>query len=404
MPTNQENFTHFAGSLTSQSNYITLGVGYAITQAWRRLIRDPDDISLTGRIYEATIRKLAGSWQASWQDWADVELASAYMAGLRHTEAELQQLRAQNPGFDPGKPNNPLGNYNPFVSGSAALQPTPDFPDRIRSMFGRYPDHTTFYGMFRRAAYFRLEGTHLQIMRAGNDIWRRIATEAGQSMFREADEFTRRTLAQAMLDRFADSGLQAITYSNGRRVSLDAYAEMVGRTMSGRCAVQASLNRFAEYGYDLVQVTSHTIACPLCLPWENAILSQSGKAPGYPTLEAAIAAGLFHPNCAHDIIAVIPGLSPTQQLTRLDPAMQNLVDQHGYSEAQAIAYNAQQRQRYNERKIREWKRREVVALDDHKRAAAKTKVREWQAAQRAHLNKYQFLPRKYAREQIKRAH
>ena len=401
---NQENFARFGDPLTDEGVTVVLGVGMALTEAWRRLIRNPDDISTTGNIYDTTIRRLADGWRRAWQDWADDDLAEAYLDGLRHTESELQALKANNQGFDPGSPRNTLSNRVPLVTGTESLYPMPDIPERIKAMFGRYPDHTTFYGQFRRAAYYRLEGTHLQIMRAGNDLWRQIATEAGQSMFREGDIFTRRNLAQGMLDRFADRGLQSVVYSNGRRMSLDAYAEMASRTMSGRCAVQSSLNRFAEYGYDLVRITSHVIACPLCRPWEGVTLSQSGATPGYLTLDEAIAAGLFHPNCAHDVIAVIPGLTSAQQEARMHPDMQALVDEHGYSEAQGMAYKAQQQQRYNERKIREWKRRDAVALDDHNQAMARAKVRDWQAAQRSHLKDNPFLPRKYQREQVKRAH
>jgi hypothetical protein len=237
-------------------------------------------------------------------------------------------------------------------------------------------------------------------MRAANDLFRDVAVQAGEQRFKESDIFTRRQLSQDMLNDFAQRGVQSITYKNGKKVSIEAYSEMVGRTMSGHAAVQASLNRYEEYGYDLVRVSSHFRACPLCVPWEGQILSQSGLDYNYSSLDDAIASGLFHPNCAHDITAYFPGLSPDQEL-RVDPEEQKLINQHGYKKAQEIAYKAQQQQRYIERNIRNWKMKEITALDDAAKAKAHRKVLEWRKAQRNHLAKNPFLPRKYEREAVK---
>jgi len=55
-------------------------------------------------------------------------------------------------------------------------------------------------------------------------------------------------------------------------------------------------------GGDLVKVSTHNGACPRCAPWQGKILSISGKDSGYPSLDQAKAAGLFHPNCAHCLL------------------------------------------------------------------------------------------------------
>jgi len=118
------------------------------------------------------------------------------------------------------------------------------------------------------------------------------------------------------------------------------------------------------------------------------------------TLQEAIAAGLFHPNCAHDLNPYFPDLSPDRLPPRVDPAEQKLIDQHGYKKAQEIAYKAQQQQRYIERQIRNWKMKEVTALDPAEQIKAHKKVLEWQRAQREHLKQNPFLPRKYEREGV----
>jgi len=73
----------------------------------------------------------------------------------------------------------------------------------------------------------------------------------------------------------------------------------VARTTTMEAHLQGTANRLVEQGHDLVKVSTHRGACELCQPWQGKILSITGKTEGYPTLEEAKAAGLFHPNCRH---------------------------------------------------------------------------------------------------------
>lgn len=77
------------------------------------------------------------------------------------------------------------------------------------------------------------------------------------------------------------------------------YTEMVARTTTMEAHLQGTANRLVEQGHDLVKISTHLGACELCQPWQGKILSITGKTEGYPTLEEAKAAGLFHPNCRH---------------------------------------------------------------------------------------------------------
>jgi len=115
------------------------------------------------------------------------------------------------------------------------------------------------------------------------------------------------------------------------------------------------------------------------------VLSLTGRTPGYPTVDQARAAGLFHPNCRHSLGAYIPGLTEPMRQTR---------DAEGYQE--------RMQQRYMERQIRKWKLREAVALDDEARRQARAKVREWQARIRQFVAEHD-RKRLYYREQIGKA-
>jgi hypothetical protein len=259
--------------------------------------------------------------------------------------------------------------------------------------------HNSMLDILQQSASSTLAKTDLQILRASNDIYRQAAVTAGSINFREGDLLTRQSAAQSMMDKFNQEKITAITYKNGTKMPIDSYSEMAGRTMSGNAAVQANLNRYQEYGFDLFKITSHFQTCPLCAPWENRVVSIDGRNPKYPTLTDAIATGYGHPNCIHNITPWREGFPVTQP--RLDPEHQRLIDKHGHKKAQEIAYQAQQRQRAIERKIKDWKMREVTTLDPKTAAQAKSKVQQWQMAQRDHMKANQFLRRDYARESIK---
>lgn len=73
------------------------------------------------------------------------------------------------------------------------------------------------------------------------------------------------------------------------------------------------------------------------------------------------------------------------------------VTRPGGTEPSEVGYEATQQQRYQERKIREWKRRQAVAGSDEESKYAKGKVREWQGNVREHV-KVHGLDRRYYRE------
>lgn len=391
---NQTTYEYFGQLLAEAAEDVTLAIGSAITWAVKRVIVDPSRVYRDEDKYMSRVEQAAGQWRVDWQAWAQEDLANAYLQGIQHTDAELKALKTKR---------EPQDVQLIRALGPRQIRNRPIITEKIEGKFKDYPNHLTMYGVFQAAAYDALERTHVQIMRESHDLYRDVAVMAGEQRFREGDEFIRREASQLMLNEFAEKGLQAITYRDGRRMSLDAYAEMVGRTMSGQAAVQASLFRYQEFGYDLVRVSQHFRTCHMCAPWEGKILSQSGESERYPHLQDAIDDGLFHPNCAHDISPYIPGVSPELELMA-HPEEKRLIEEHGYGKAQEIAYNAQQQQRYIERKIRRWKRGVVTAMTEEERAAAEGKVKEWQKRMREHLKEHPYLPRKYKREQPFNAH
>jgi hypothetical protein len=101
---------------------------------------------------------------------------------------------------------------------------------------------------------------------------------------------------------YLKEGFVALVDRGGRKWSLEAYANMLTRTMLVKTANEGTSARLRAFGEDLVQVSKHFGACPLCDPWGGEILTLTGKHPKYKSVDDARENGLFHPNCRHRLL------------------------------------------------------------------------------------------------------
>jgi len=146
-------------------------------------------------------------------------------------------------------------------------------------------------------AYQRFEDVVQVIGRQVNDIYRELALENVRGTVVGYD--TWKQTARRYREQLAERGVTGFKDRTGRMWNMRTYTEMVARTTTMEAHLQGTANRLAEQGHDLVKVSTHLGACPLCEPWQGKVLSITGKTEGYPTLEEAKAAGLFHPRCRH---------------------------------------------------------------------------------------------------------
>ena len=110
---------------------------------------------------------------------------------------------------------------------------------------------------------------------------------------------TTREVSKRIVADLRKRGLTAFVDKRGREWNLRNYADMVAQTTTMEAELQGTANRLLEAGEDLVQISEHLDECERCRPWEGKIISLTGATKGYPTLEEAKAAGLFHPRCLH---------------------------------------------------------------------------------------------------------
>ncbi len=141
-----------------------------------------------------------------------------------------------------------------------------------------------------------------------------------------------------------DVGITAFIDKRGRSWNMASYTDMLCRTSSMQIFHQAKTNEYLAHGEDLVIVTSHTPTCAKCAPWNGKILSLTGETPGYPTMEEAKAAGLFHPNCRHtyglyvedDGAQGLEGGSATEPERNTTTSKQAGIEEPVFSEAESI--------------------------------------------------------------------
>lgn len=248
----------------------------------------------------------------------------------------------------------------------------------VVSDFGKIDEATI--ANYAKALKGNLNGTHLRLVRATDDVYRRAVSRGVETVLTGTG--TRIQGSQRVLNEFANKGVTGFVDKSGRSWSLRTYAEMATRTVSARARIDGSLNRFQQNGEDLVVVSAHAESCPLCDPWEGRVLSISGNSEEYPSVAEAEATQLFHANCSHNVTLYIEGLTDKPEPQPGD----NL-------------YEERQQQRYLERGVRKWKRREVAAMTDDEVKKAKTYIRKWQGKQRDLLEGTDRY-RKYERESI----
>jgi len=78
------------------------------------------------------------------------------------------------------------------------------------------------------------------------------------------------------------------------------YSELVAQTASRDAATEGTVRTAVALGMDLVRMSVHTGACPMCIPLQGKIYSISGRNPNFPPLTDDVRTPL-HPRCGHSI-------------------------------------------------------------------------------------------------------
>lgn len=261
-----------------------------------------------------------------------------------------------------------------------------------------HPPEESFFGVnekklqaMKEVVSHDLQKAQHAVLRRMDDVYRSTVYNAQVQMAAGA-----KTLDQAidMATRdFLNAGINCIEYSNGRRVNIASYVEMALRTASHRALLLGEGKKRDEWGIHTVVVSAHANTCPLCAPWQGKVLvddvfshgsADEAKELGYPLLSTAMKAGLLHPNCRHTISTYFPGITQLPEVPDTDKALDT--------------YQAEQKQRDLERKIRKWKRKEEGSCDPVNISQARKKVKQYRDELEEHMDRHPELRRDYDRE------
>jgi hypothetical protein len=185
-----------------------------------------------------------------------------------------------------------------------------------------YP--TEFSKINRRAIQLLVDNTKSDFDNALGFVGRQIKDDLRQANLQAiADKISSGTTIdktrKILAEKYASQGLAAIKYKRGGRdafMSLDAYAGLVARSTTAEATNTACQKQVEEFGDDLVQMTTHANACPICVSLEGRVYSISGKHPDYPALDLAYSDGYanIHPNCGHRLVPYIADLKTPEEI------------------------------------------------------------------------------------------
>lgn len=211
----------------------------------------------------------------------------------------------------------------------------------------------------------------------------------------------------AGVKKVAADGLSVIQFP-GRKDQLDVAIRRTLLTGVNQTVGQLQVTRADELGQDLVAVSAHigarnTGAGPANhANWQGKVYSRSGASRGYqPFVETTgygTGPGLMGWNCRHSFYPFFEGISENAySKAELESYATKTVKYNG---EELSVYEATQKQRAIERKIRYWKRQEEALKAAKKDASQQTaKVRQWQGEMRS-FTKQTGLMRQSERERV----
>lgn len=342
--------------------------------------------------YRKRNKELVAAYSKPIQEAIERELSSNYSKGEDRIQKFLQKIKRH---FNKKIPKT-SGIVLP--SDTSYTQQIRDHVAKVTGMPKKVPPETNFFGVNDKKLEALIKSVNNDLEKAQYSVLRQMDDVYRQTIFKSHTylQSGSKSLYQAIdlaTKDFLDKGINSIKYRNGARVNIASYAEMALRTANHRAMLLGEGKKRDEWGLHLVVVSAHANTCPKCEEWQGKILiddvfSNGSKADGdYPLVSEAIKAGLFHPNCRHSLITYFPGIT---QLPKV-PDGEDVIK----------TYEAEQKQRYFERQIRKWKRKEFGLLDSENNEGAKRKVSYYEKALREHLKEYPQLRRNRDREKVR---
>lgn len=175
--------------------------------------------------------------------------------------------------------------------------------------------------------------------------------------------FDYNTAIRTCIRDLAQKGIAYITYPSGHTDYLDVAVRRAALTGVGQTCGEMQLELATEMDCDLVETTAHNGARPEHAVWQGKVFSLSGKSQKYPDFVKSTGygtgAGLKGWNCRHDFFPFFEDSQPAYTQAELAEFENRQVTYNG---EKMTEYDATQKQRAMERRIRATKR-ELAGYD-----------------------------------------
>ena len=120
---------------------------------------------------------------------------------------------------------------------------------------------------------------------------------------------TIKELQKELRESLINKGIGGITDKRGRVINFVVYADLLARSIVAETQNTSILNVAKEYNKDLVIMSEHKSACPVCQKYEGKIYSISGNDKRYTKLNTIPGFNKgynnIHPRCRHRISVYI---------------------------------------------------------------------------------------------------
>lgn len=233
--------------------------------------------------------------------------------------------------------------------------------------------------------------TSLQFERLLDQIWLQVHSGA----------LDLSTAIRYAVKELAEQGVSAVQYPSGHTDSVETAVRCAAVTGVNQTVLQLQWAFADDVGCDLVETTAHAGARPSHAQWQGRVFSRSGRSNKYPDFRSATGygtgTGLGGWNCRHGIHPYIEGAprAYTEETLRSYSAKKYI-----YNGKKLTEYEATQRQRGIERKIKRWKLEQAMLdASGYDSSEAVAKLRSWQSVQNDFIQQT-GLKRQWNREQI----
>lgn len=331
------------------------------------------------------------------------ELESNYNKGLNRISNVINKLKSL---FIKNKSKNNVQdfkNHTKKISPNVVKNLSIEFPEYISEKgYINEPKENQFFNMNDKKLKALQESVNNDIKKANATVLRKMDDVYRQTIYKthvylQSGAVSLNQAIDMATKDFLNTGINSITYKDGKQVNIASYVEMCLRTASHRATLLGEGKKRDEYGIYTVVVSAHANTCPMCAVWQGKVLiddvfsnpteeylqENKGK---YKLLSEAIDADLLHVNCKHTLTTYFPGITNLPTVPDERKALER--------------YKAEQEQRRLERYIRKWKRISIGSQDEANIEFASNKLLEYSSQLKTHLEKHPYLRRNRQKEKI----